>query len=60
MVTLLGSPPNFAMFFCTHLKAITWSFIPLLPGIPASGRLRNPRGRIHIFTKLAEGHRKYS
>jgi len=43
MVTLLGSPPNCAIFFCTHRKAITWSFRPLLPGIPASGRLRNPK-----------------
>lgn len=45
MVTRLGSPPNAAMFFCTHLRAATWSLKPLLPGTVLSPVLIKPGGR---------------
>lgn len=32
MVTLSGSPPNTAMFFCTHLSAAIWSSRPKFIG----------------------------
>src|SRR5262245_43942390 len=31
MVTRFGSPPNAAMFFCTHASAAAWSSSPWLP-----------------------------
>jgi hypothetical protein len=48
IVTLPGSPPKAAMFFCTHLSAATWSSSPQLPdalrplALVSSGCARKP------------------
>lgn len=42
IVTRLGSPPNWAMFFFTHSKAVIWSPIPKFPLISVPGIARNP------------------
>ncbi len=44
MVTLLGSPPNFSMFCCTHLSTMIWSWMPKFPVEKLSPVARKPRG----------------
>ena len=38
IVTLAGSPPNAAMFCCTHSRAAIWSSMPRLPDSASSGK----------------------
>ena len=42
-VTFPGSPPNAAIFFCTHFNARIISLSPLLAGTVPSSVFRNPR-----------------
>jgi len=48
IVTRSGLPLNSRMFSRIQRKAITWSFIPKLPGIVSSSVLRNP---LRTFTR---------
>src|SRR5258708_1417328 len=56
IVTLLGSPPNDAIFSCIHMSAIRWSFSPrfVTPAACAClppGKPRNPRREL-ILTAM--------
>jgi hypothetical protein len=42
IVTRFGSPPNCAIFFLTHSRAVIWSPIPKLPLILVPGMARKP------------------
>lgn len=48
-VTRFGLPPKLAIFSFTHLKAITWSLSPLLPGTILFSVDRNPKKNWNPF-----------
>lgn len=44
LLNLLASPPNDLIFCWIHLKTMTWSFNPKLPGQSSCSVLRKPSG----------------